>query len=139
MNLYLNVCSSATCADIPSTKLPSTINSLRAVEAFKTQLDALITQLQSNLSAVATSLYSKSIISQAELQEAKREMVIPKTRTENLLIVVLNKIEHEPQMFVDFIKILETEPSQREQANELVLCYEGEACNELWGLLLVSK
>ena len=53
-------------------------------------------------------------------------MVIPKTRTENLLIVVLNKIEHEPRVFVDFVKILEEEPSQREQAKELVLCYEGE-------------
>ena len=53
-------------------------------------------------------------------------MVIPKTRTENLLIVVLNKIKFEPSVFVDFVKILKLEPSLHVQANKLVLCYQGE-------------
>ena len=118
--------SSATRVDVLSTKLPSTINSSRAVEAFKTRLIALTTQLQHNLTTISTSLYAKSIISEAKWQKAMNETPIPKTRTVNLLNAVLNKIKFEPQVFVHFVMILEMEPSLQVQANELVLCYQGE-------------
>ena len=134
--------SSATCAATPSTKLPSTIDASRAVEAFKTRLEALTTLLQHNLTDISTSLFTKSIISQAEQQKAMSETPIPKARTVTLLNAVLSKIKFEPQVFVDFVKILETAPALIVQANELVLCYQGEcilACNGLWGLLLVAK
>ena len=47
-----------------------------------------------------------------------------KTRTVTLLNVVLNKIKYEPPVFVEIVKILESEPSLRNRANELVHCYQ---------------
>ena len=53
-----------------------------------------------------------------------KETVIPKTRTVNLLNVVLSKIRFEPQVFVKVVKILGSEPSFQKQANDLVRCYQ---------------
>ena len=53
-----------------------------------------------------------------------KETVIPKTRTVNLLNVVLSKIKFEPQVFVEVVKILESESSFQKQANELVHSYQ---------------
>ena len=119
--------SSATCADIPSTKLPSTIDSSRAVEAFKTWLEALTTLLRHNLSLLVTS----------GQQKAMRENFTTKDRIIVLLNAVLDKITHKPPVFIDFVKILETEASLKVQANELVIRYQGECM--YWGLLLVAK
>ena len=86
---------------------------------------------------MSTGLYTKSIISEDEHQEAMKGAVIPKTRTVNLLTAVLSKIKFEPQVFVDFVKILETEPSLTVQAYELVLCYQGGyiLCNHpMWAM-----
>ena len=113
-----------TSADVPSAQLSSNIDSSRAVEAFKNRLEALTSLLQHNLSSVSTSLFTKSIISEAEQQEAMEETVITKTRAVILLDVVLSRIKFEPQVFVEVVKILESEPSFRKQANELVLCYQ---------------
>ena len=54
-----------------------------------------------------------------------KEIVIPQTRTANLLNVVLSKIKFERQVFVEVVKIIESEPSLQEQAYELVHCYQG--------------
>ena len=51
-------------------------------------------------------------------------MVIPKTRTVNLLNVVLNKIKYEPEVLVKVVNILESEPPFQKQANELVHSYK---------------
>ena len=125
MMLSLLYYSSATGADVPSAKLPSDVDSSRAVETFKNRLEALTSLLQHNLSSISTSLFAKSIISETEQQEAMKEIVIPKTRTVNLLNVVLSKIKYEPQVFVEVVKSIESEPSLWEQANELVHCYQG--------------
>ena len=117
--------SSATFADVPSSELPTVIDSSQAVKAFKNQLEALTSLLQSNLSSISTSLRAKSIISEAEQQEAMKESVIQKTRTVNLLNVVMNKIELESQVFVEVVKILKSEPSLQILANRLVCCYQG--------------
>ena len=117
--------SSATGDDVPSAKLPSIIDSSRAVEALKKRLEALTSLLQHNLSSISTSLRAKSTISEAEQQEAMKESVIPQTRTVSLLNVVSGKIKFEPQVFVEVVKILESEPSFRKQADELVCCYQG--------------
>ena len=52
-----------------------------------------------------------------------KETVIPKTRTVNLLNVVLSKIKYEPEVLVKVVNILESEPSFQKQANELVRSY----------------
>ena len=116
--------SSATCAGTPSAKLPAIIDSSRAVEAFKNRLEALTSLLQSNLSSISTSLFAKSIISEAEQLAAIEETGTSKTKTVKLLTVVLNKIKFEPQVFVGVVKILESELSFRTQADELVCCYQ---------------
>ena len=54
-----------------------------------------------------------------------KETVIQKTRTVNLLNVVMNKIKHESQVFAEVVKILESEPSLQILANKLVCCYQG--------------
>ena len=70
------------------------------------------------------SLFAKSIISKAEQQEAMKGPGTPNDRTVNLLTVVLSKIEFEPPVLVEVVKILESEPSFRTQADELVCCYQ---------------
>ena len=48
---------------------------------------------------------------------------IASVRTVSLLSVVEDKIRAEPHMFTEFVKILESEPTLRSQANELVKLY----------------
>ena len=83
------------------------------------------------------SLFAKSIISEAEQQEAMKGTGAPRTRTVDLLTVVLNKIKFEPQVFAEVVKILESEPSLREQANELVHCYQGKRITCI-GILMLN-
>ena len=79
--------------------------------------------LQSDLPNIANKLYSKSIISAAALEEAINQVHIASVRTVSLLSVVEDKIRAEPHVFTEFVKILESEPTLRSQANELVTKY----------------
>ena len=72
---------------------------------------------------MTTKLYSKSIISSDALLEAVNENHIASVRTVSLLSVVEDKIRTEPHVFTEFVKILESEPTLRSQANELVKKY----------------
>ena len=106
-----------------STHLPSDIESLKAADAFKNQREELTLLLQSHLPTVTTKLYSKSIISSDALLEAVNENHIASVRTVSLLSVVEDKIRVEPHVFTEFVRILESEPTLRSQAKELVEKY----------------
>ena len=78
---------------------------------------------QSDLSNIANKLYSKSIIPSVTLTKATNQVHEPIDRTVALLNVVEDKIRAEPHVFTKFVKILESEPTLRSQANELVKMY----------------
>ena len=69
------------------------------------------------------SLRSKSVISEEEQQAALNPASIQKTRALNLLTVVQHKISHQPQVFVEFVRIVESESSSRKLADNLVDSY----------------
>ena len=96
---------------------------MKAADAFKSQREALTLLLQSHLPTITTKLYSKSIISSDALLEAVNENHIATVRTVSLLSVVEDKIRAEPHVFIEFVKMLELEPTLRPQANELVKKY----------------
>ena len=106
-----------------STHLPSDIEPQKAADAFKSQLEELTLLLQSSLPTITTKLYSRSIISKDALCEAVNENHIASVRTVSLLSVVEDKIRAKPHVFTEFVKILESEPTLRSQANELVKIY----------------
>ena len=118
-----------------STHLPSDIEALKAADAFKSQREELSKLLQSDLSNIANKLYSKSIISSIALTKATNQVHEPIDRTVSLLSVVEDKIRAEPHVFTEFVKILESEPTLRSQAKELVAKYlkEGTA-KSVWVL-----
>ena len=91
--------------------------------------------LQSDLSNIANKLYSKSIISSVALTKAMNQVHEPVDRTVSLLSVVEDKIRAEPHVFTEFVKILESEPTLRSQAKQLVTKYlkEGTA-KSIWVL-----
>ena len=106
-----------------STHLPSDIEPLKAADAFKSQRDVLTDLLQHDLPNIASKLYTKSIISAAALAESMNQVHIASVRTVSLLSVVEDKIRAEPHMFTKFVEILESEPTLRSQAKELVEKY----------------
>ena len=57
--------------------------------------------------------------------EAMDQVEIASVRAESLLSVVEDKIRAEPHVFIEFVKILESEPSLRSQAKQLVEKYLG--------------
>ena len=95
----------------------------KAANAFRSQREALKLVLQHDLPSVADKLYSKHIISAATLAEAMNQFHIASVRTVSLLSVVEDKIRAEPHVFTEFVKILESEPTLRSQAKELVTKY----------------
>ena len=72
---------------------------------------------------IASKLYTKSIIPTAALAEAMNQVHIASVRTVSLLSVVEDKIRAEPHVFTEFVEILESEPTLRSQATELVSKY----------------
>ena len=104
-------------------RLPFVIDPLKAANAFRSQREALKLVLQHNLPSIADKLYSKHIISAATLAEAMNQVHIASVRTVSLLSVVEDKIRAEPHVFTEFIKILESEPTLRSQAKELMTKY----------------
>ena len=113
---------------LPSNKLPVTINLSVAETALRNRLDVLTDLIQFDLAALSCTLYSKSFISANVKQDALSPTASSQAKASNLLDVVLNKIKHEPQAFVDFVKILESIPSLQVQAKELVQKYQGMKC-----------
>ena len=79
--------------------------------------------LQHDLPSLADELYSKDIISRRTLTKTTNQVHEPIDRTVSLLSVVEDKIRAEPHVFTEFVKILESEPTLRSQANELVKKY----------------
>ena len=79
--------------------------------------------LQSDLPNIANMLYSKSIISSAALTKAMNQVHEPIDRTVSLLSSIEEKIRAEPHVFTEFVRILESEPTLRSQAKELVEKY----------------
>ena len=70
--------------------------------------------LQHNL---ASKLYAKSIIPRRTLTLVTNQVHEPIDRTVSLLSVVVDNIRAEPHLFTEFVKILESEPTLRSQAN----------------------
>ena len=79
--------------------------------------------LQHDLPSVADKLYSKHIISRHTLTKTTNQVHEPIDRTVSLLSVVEDKIRAEPHVFTEFVKILESEPTLRSQAKQLVTKY----------------
>ena len=103
-----------------STHLPSDIEPLRAANVFKSQRYKLFQVLQLHLSNIAIKLYRESVISAAALADAMNQRSVAGVRTESLLSVIEDKIRAEPRVFTEFVKIIESEPTLRYIANELV-------------------
>ena len=109
---------------------------MRAADAIKSQREALTLLLQSQLPTITTKLYSKSIISSDALLEAINENHVASVRTVSLLSVIEDKIRAESHVFTEFVKILESEPTLRSQANEIVkkYCHGTYWCRKMvWG------
>ena len=104
-------------------RLPFLIDPLKAANAFRSQREALKLVLQHDLPSVADKLYSKHIISRRTLTKAMNQVHEPIDRTVSLLSVVEDKIRAEPPVFTELVKILESEPTLRSQAKELVTKY----------------
>ena len=79
--------------------------------------------LQHELPSVADMLYTKSIISRRTQTKVTNQVHELIDRTVSLLGVVEDKIRAEPHVFTEFVKILESEPTLRSQAKELVEKY----------------
>ena len=84
------------------------------------QWDVLTDLLQHNLPNIASKLYAKSIIPRRTLTLVTNQNHEPIDRTVSLLSVVVDKIRAEPHVFTEFVKILESEPTLRSIAKELV-------------------
>lgn len=79
--------------------------------------------LESNLPTIVNNLYSKRIISRDVREEAMTQTLPASVRTMSLLNAVEAKITTRSQTFIEFVKILESEPSLTSQATELVKIY----------------
>ena len=60
---------------------------------------------------MSTRLYSKAIISSDALHEVLNENYMTLVRATSLLSAVEDKIRAEPHVFIEFVKILESEPT----------------------------
>ena len=108
-----------------SDTLPATIDASIAVQVFQEKQGVLASLLQSNLTTLSSRLLSENIISPEQQQEALHSSAIPMTRAVNLLNVVQCKIQHEPRVFVEFVRILESLPSLQHLAHSLIQSYQG--------------
>ena len=102
-----------------SDELPSVIDPVKALGAFRSQRGSLNLTVENSLTSVAVELYSKCIISKDALKEAMNQAHIASVRTVSLLSAVEAKIEAEPNVFAEFVSILQSEPTLRSQANKL--------------------
>ena len=103
--------------------LPSAIEPLKAANVFRSQREVLKLVLQHDLSSVADKLYAKSIISRHTQTKATNQFLEPIDRTMFLLNEIEDKIRAEPHVFTEFVKILDSEPTLRPQAKDLVEKY----------------
>lgn len=108
-----------------SPKLPARIDPI-AANFFCSKSEKLKKRLSSNVASIAGELRSKFIISSDAHEAALNENHGASIRTANLLRVVEAKIEEEPDVFRTFVQILESEPSQRPLAADLVKGYNSE-------------
>ena len=110
---------------LDSDALPAPIDSSIAGQVFQENQDALASLLQSNLTTISSRLLSKCIISQEQQQEALNSSIIPMRGAVNLLNVVQCRIQHEPRVFMKFVRILESLPSLQHLARSLNQSYQG--------------
>ena len=96
---------------------------MRAEFAFRSQRDVLTRLVQHDLPNIASKLYAKSIISAVALSEAVNHTHTASDRTVSLLSVVEDRIGAEPHVFTEFVQILESEPTLRSQASQMVENY----------------
>lgn len=105
-------------------RLLSDIDPIKALGSFNNQRDSLTLLLQRNLTSIANKLLARSIISDETLDAALNPHNSAKWRTVSLLNTLAAMIKAKPQLFIDFVKILESEPPLQSLANELVLAYQ---------------
>ena len=112
---------------IDSTLLLPDIDPERAADVFKNRRNSLKTLLQDDLENIATKLYDQSIIPDLAREKAVHILPVPSVRTLALLSVVEDMIGVEPQRFVKFVEVLESElkPNYCYQAQMLVARYRG--------------
>ena len=75
---------------------------------------------------IANKLYAKSLISAADLEKTSSmsESYTARERTVSFLLnLLVDRIRVEPRVFTEFVKILESEPTLRPQAKELLEKY----------------
>ena len=89
-------------------------------------LHVLTDVIQNDLAAVATKLYAKGLISQNTHENAMNQHQILRDRTVSLLSAVHDKIRAEPQVFTEFVKILESESTLKPVAKTLAENYQSD-------------
>ena len=110
----------------PSDNLDLPINSAIAEEAFLGNLPQLTSWLQSNLTTLSNELLSIHIITPEEQQGAlTKKNDSNEEKTQNLLMVVQRRIKHNPVVFRNFVKAVESIPALCELADVLVKSYLG--------------
>ena len=104
--------------------LPSVIDPKKAADIVG-KSDALKILVRNDLTNIASKLYSRSVISKGVLEEAMNKMHSASDRTVELLGVVEGNIraDHKSQVFPKFVKVLQSEPHLRAQAEKLVGSY----------------
>ena len=108
---------------IRSSLLPVTIDPVKAVSAFKSQLGKLSTIIRNDLTNIAIKLYADSIIPQKTLDEATNRSLGKNDRTVALLNAIEAKIEVRPSDFTKLVNILDSEPYLSTLAEGLVHSY----------------
>ena len=106
-----------------SCSLPDEIEGRIAADVFRSQRDDLTLQLKHSLTEIASKLYAKAVITPASLERVVNQAQIPSVKTIVLLNAVEDRIKVEPWVFTEFVEILDSEPSLRSLASELVRSY----------------
>ena len=120
---------------IPSISLPSIIDSTMAVRSIRSHRSVLKILLCHCLPSLAVQLYSQRIITDDMYGKIYNENLSIDERVHHLLGFVEAKISANPSDFIEFIHILDAEPSCRPQAQELVKQYS-ELAKEKFDILL---
>ena len=108
---------------IRSSLLPATIDPVKAVSVFKSQLGKLSTIIRNDLTNIAIKLYADSIIPQKTLDEVTNRSLGKDDRTVALLNAIEAKIEVRPSDFTKLVNILDSEPYLSTLAKGLVHSY----------------
>ena len=106
-----------------STSLPSTIDSTKAVSAFRSQRTLLLNLIRHCLPSLANSLLAEFMIPQDICEKACNQNLGSTERGVALLDCIESQLEAKPSDFTKLVDILKSEPFLTERAEKLVEDY----------------